>query len=332
MENATPTAVELKATSLSELLDRTFTVYRNNFWLVCGIMVLPEAGLLLLTLVQLAAFPVTFTPAARSDPSNPFAAFAGMQSNIASTLGLGLLRGLGFAFVLGCMTYAVSEIYLGRRTTIRQTYAAVVRRIPGLFGLFLVLSFIAIVFVFILFFILGVVGAVVGGAMGAMGPGLILTIAIVGMIAGFFLGFWLMIRFAVSVPAFVLENRGVFNSLARSNALTKGHRWRIFVACFVMLCIFYVVQLVFAIPISILMAVHLMKGSLPFWIQVAANISGAISSIVAMPLLMITMSLFYYDVRIRKEAFDLETMISALGNPDAISAGPGAPPPFQSAQ
>ena len=46
---------------------------------------------------------------------------------------------------------------------------------------------------------------------------------------------------------------------------------------------------------------------------------------------MITIALIYYDVRIRKEAFDLESMMNAL-NTSANSGGDAsAPPPLQPA-
>jgi hypothetical protein len=323
--------VELKATSLSELLDRTFTLYRNNFWLVCGIMIMPEVVLMLLSMLYVIAFPIKFVPIT-PNRSNPFAALAGMQSNIAASLVLLLLRGLAYAFALGCMTLAVSEIYLGRRITIRQIYAATFPRTGGLFGLTLMLGLIGFGFLLVVELVVIALGAVLAGVLASSSPILIGAILVLGVIGGFIVGFWLMMRFAVSVPAFVLERRGVFNSLQRSGVLTKGHRFRIFVACVVILLVYYVVQALFTVPFSIIMTVHMLSGTLPLWVVITTQIAGTISAILTSPLLIITLALFYYDVRIRKEAFDLETMMNALGPTDATSAGTGAPPPLQPAQ
>lgn len=332
MGTASTVQPELRATSLSELLDRTFTLYRTNFWLVCGIMVVPELILMVLSLVYIIAFPVRIIIPVQPNPSNPFAAFQGMQSNLLASLVLLILRCVAYAFSLGCMTFAVSEVYLGRKATIRETYANVSRRIPGLSGLMLVLVFIGMVFLFATLLAAGALGAILGGLMAFVSPILTGIIIFLSVIVGMLFGFWLMMRFSVSIPAFVLEKRGVFNSLSRSGELTKGHLWRIFVACLVIFCIVYVVQIVCTAPFSIMMVMHTFQGSIPLWLQIATALSGAISAILASPLLMIMLALIYYDVRIRKEAFDLETMMNALGPAEAPPGGPGPTPPFQAAQ
>lgn len=50
-------------------------------------------------------------------------------------------------------------------------------------------------------------------------------------------GLMLLVRWSVSVPALVEERRGVFDSLKRSNALSRGSRWRIFALGLIILVI-----------------------------------------------------------------------------------------------
>jgi hypothetical protein len=64
------------------------------------------------------------------------------------------------------------------------------------------------------------------------------------------------------------------------------------------------------------------KGLLPLWLRIGTSVAGAVASTLAGPLLMITLALIYYDVRIRKEAFDLEAMMAALGPSTPPAAGP----------
>jgi len=45
--------------------------------------------------------------------------------------------------------------------------------------------------------------------------------------------------------------------------------------------------------------------------------SSAIGGVIAGPLLMIILVLFYYDLRIRKEAFDLHQMMASLPEPNS---------------
>jgi hypothetical protein len=62
------------------------------------------------------------------------------------------------------------------------------------------------------------------------------------------------------------------------------------------------------------------------WIQIGQSVTAALAGIVAGPLFMITIALIYYDVRIRKEAFDLESMMNALKAPSDTSGNAAAPP------
>jgi hypothetical protein len=230
------------------------------------------------------------------------------------------------------MTFAISEIYLGRKATIRQSYAVVSRRSAGLAGLMLTLDIIGFVFVLVTVLAAGILGGLVGGLLNSVSPVLSVIIVFLAVIFGFFFGIWLMMRFSVSIPAFILERRGVFNSMTRSGELTKGHLWRVFLACVVITLIVYVVQIVCTAPFSIIVLVHPYRVFIPLWLQVASAVSAGVSTVLASPLLMIMLALIYYDVRIRKEAFDLETMMNGLGPAEAPPTGPGPTPPFQAAQ
>jgi hypothetical protein len=129
-------------------------------------------------------------------------------------------------------------------------------------------------------------------------------------------------RFAVSIPVFLLERVGVLDSLGRSGALTRGHRWRILGAVIIMYVVVYVVQLLFSGPFVVMTMIDAVKGLLPLWLRIGTSVAGAVASTLAGPLLMITLALIYYDVRIRKEAFDLEAMMAALGPSTPPAAGP----------
>jgi hypothetical protein len=136
------------------------------------------------------------------------------------------------------------------------------------------------------------------------------------------LAFWLLMRFAVSIPVFLLERLGVMDSLSRSGALTRGHRWRILGACIIMYIVEFGVQSIFTMPFIIITFMDSAKGLLPLWLQMGSAVAAAVSGVLAVPLMMITLALVYFDVRIRKEAFDLETMMAGLLSSAAVTAGP----------
>jgi len=85
-------------------------------------------------------------------------------------------------------------------------------------------------------------GPVFGFALGRVLP--LIGLAIITYFAVVFASFlflvpglMLLVRWSVSVPALVEERRGVFDSLKRSNALSRGSRWRIFALGLIILVI-----------------------------------------------------------------------------------------------
>jgi len=323
-------AAELKPMSLSELLDRTFTLYRNRFWLFCGLMVMPQIAVMLCSLVVVVGFPVRVVGIAATS-QDPFAALRSMEARIVPVFVLLFVQLFFQAFALGAVTMAVSEVYLGRVASIRAAYKMIRGRIFGLIGLILLLFLIAIVFVFGVFIAVGLAGGLVTLALSAISPILAAIVILLFALGGFVVAAWLLMRYAVSIPVFLLEGEGVVDSMTRSSTLTHGHRWRILGASVVMYIVVFVIQALFVMPFTILTFISVAKGVLPLWLQVGQSVAAAIAGIVAGPLFMITIALIYYDVRIRKEGFDLESMMNALSHSADTSGNAGAPPPMQPA-
>lgn len=76
-------------------------------------------------------------------------------------------------------------------------------------------------------------GASLTTAFRSLGPVFLITILmVIGLAIGFVLlvvpGFILMVMWCVTIPAQVVERRGVFGSFDRSRDLTRGSRWSIF--------------------------------------------------------------------------------------------------------
>src|SRR2546427_4523030 len=65
-------------------------------------------------------------------------------------------------------------------------------------------------------------------------------------------------------------------------------------------------------------------GQIALWLRSVTVILGGASRALSGPFLMIGLSLIYYDARVRKEAFDLQVMMAALG-PAAPPAGATSP-------
>jgi len=86
----------------------------------------------------------------------------------------------------------------------------------------------------------------------------------------------------------------------------------------------YVGAIVFQGPFFMTLMLSARSGHLPEWLTYAFAMSGAIGGAITGPILLIALVLSYYDTRIRKEAFDLQFMMSSLDQP-APAPGAGFP-------
>lgn len=116
---------------------------------------------------------------------------------------------------------------------------------------------------------------------------------------------WFMIyvalrTFAVA-NAVLLERVGPFASLSRSSALSKGFAGHIFLSLGLAWTLYFVILMVVAVVGA--------KTIGP----VVTQIISSVLIIPIYPLLTVVSTLLYYDLRIRKEGFDLEVMSRELG-------------------
>jgi hypothetical protein len=296
--------VDLRPMSLGEVLDRTFSLYKRNFWLFAGIVSLPY---LLLLLVNLGV--AQMGKGAAVDGAQGGLPSAGMLAGAAA----GGFTILVFYFLLtgaahAATIFAVSDLYLGHTPSLRNAYGRVgtkVFRILLLFLIFfitLVSGFAAIVFV----------GAILRSP----------AILGLGMILGFILLVVLLCRTAVVIPSAMLEDSGAVRSISRSFELTKGHGFQIFLIFLLVAVLSYVGILIFQAPFLYLEADALKAHqTLSMGMVVLKNLSAFLSEVLVGPIGTIAFSLMYYNLRVRKEAFDVQHLMASLGSQPA----PGAP-------
>jgi hypothetical protein len=310
-------ATELRPLALGELLDRTFRLYRNHFWLFAGIMAIPSAFSIPFTVFFFSMQNSSFT----GGPPEP-KAVAGLVLFVVAFV---CFSWAVYSLAMGATTYAVSEAYLGQKVTVRGAYVKVRGSFWRIFGV-VVVAFLRSIGMFVLVGIgMSIVIGISAGVIAAVGRGGGQSRIIVGIIMGLVIfltyiagfGFWIVwsLRYAVSIPALLLEKLGVLASLRRSVLLTKGRRWQMLVALFLSSIIAYVGVIVFQGPFFITMMFSVRTGHLPEWLAYAMAMSGAVGSAITGPVLLIALVLSYYDTRIRKEAFDLQFMMSSLDQP-----------------
>jgi len=187
---------------------------------------------------------------------------------------------------------AVSHVHLDRPASVMDSFSKVKNQILGVMGLSLLV-------------------------------GLVAGLACLALIVP---GVLLFIMWSLAVPAKVLENLGVSDAMSRSMELTKGSRGRIFVIGLLIIVLSLGMSWLLQWPILIAAGVSAkgaLRGISVGW-QVASLVATFISECLVGPLATIAFSLVYYDQRVRKEAFDLQLMMTTLDA--AALPGPPASP------
>jgi hypothetical protein len=276
--------VDLRPMSIGEVLDRTFTLYKNQFWLFVGITSLPFLVLFCFR-VGLAALQSGQLKLGEGNTADSL-------TIILSAVGGAAVMLILYFFLIGATQaatiFAVSDLYLGRETTVRGAYRQVGTKV---FRVLLVI------------FLVGL----------ATGVGFILLIVP---------GFIFMCRMALSVPVSMLEDRGAVPSIERSMQLTKDFGMQIFLIFLLMYALSIAATMVFQMPFMILEVMSVVKNhTASFGILFLQNLGTFLTEVLVTPVGTIAFSLMYYNLRVRKEAFDVQHLMASMGGAPA----PGEP-------
>jgi len=234
---------------------------------------------------------------------------------LAFALGYLFVYWIIYAVAEAATTNAVADEYLGRHSTIREAYGKIRGRFWRAIGVTLSVYIRSLVLIF-LFLILGVAAGMALTAAMKLGNDIntsVVAVIPVGLAAaGFALGLLLSARYTLSLPAVLLEDIRGRAAIRRSVQLSHGRRGQIFVALLLGVVVSYAAAIMFQGPFYVGIAVMGIKGHLPNWVNLGLSVSGALGTAIASPLLMIALVLCYYDLRIRKEGFDLQHMMTLL--------------------
>jgi hypothetical protein len=304
-------AEPLRPMSTGQVLDHTFTLYRKNFLLFVGIASIGPAANLAFQLITAgsAAVPVGARPLAAG-----------------ASFGFGIVAGIvvmlaGMAIANAATVKAVAAVHLGREISIVGAYRALGGRVLRVLGVFVLVALISGAAAAVIIFVAALIGtvAVVGGAKaGTAGTIVGAIVGIAAAVVGGIVAIAIYVRYSLSVQACVVEDLGVIASLKRSAVLSKGSRSRILAVYFVFFVLTYIVSIGLGALAGGTGAMLHNPVAMLILIYVATFIAGALTG----PLATIGISLLYYDERIRKEAFDLQLMMSSLDAPGLPSPAP----------
>ncbi len=306
----------LHPSSLSEILDRTAQIYRARFLAFLGIAVLPTG--VLLAFAAVVALLVWRLGSMNSASS----AIAGVVA--ALLLGLIFLVALpallaATSLATAAMSHAAARIFMGQPVSIRDSYLAVWRRGWSYIGLFVFQIVVVWVVPFGAWFVLSIVGATLAPFIASGAGGVLMVLAAVLAVAGLLTyGFWMATRVSLAFPACVVEQIGAWDALKRSATLTAGSKGRILLLYVLGTVLNWILSMAIIFPLIIVLALLPSLNS-PAQAQTQAIlifvVYGASFAVQALtrPIYGIALILFYYDQRIRQEAFDIEWMMLRAG-------------------
>jgi hypothetical protein len=316
--------VDLRPLTTSELIDRGFALYRAHF-----------AGFLLLALLcqsapllgQILVTALKLNPTPNELLEIPASFFTKMGVLTAVTL---ITQVIVFCFEV-VITFYIADAYLGKIPSVKESlrkftacvlssiWTCVLNRILiGLTFFFPLLAAAAIYFYALFYPPVNFFPLLVFGS-----ASVLLFVASMAPVLVVFM------RLMVTIPALALEGLSGWKAIKRSTALVRHDPglgilyWGEMRLSFLLLPLFIIELLILSLtslPLTLHQIGEFMRhgsgGQIappPDSIMILSQILTFLAGSLILPLYAIATTLFYYDIRIRREGFDLEFMIGQLG-------------------
>lgn len=292
--------------SISDILDETVDLYRNNFVLLIGI-----AAVAYIPITLLQKFVERWFAAPRGPEPN---IEGSIQAMVAQMLVLPVLL-LVSSIVTGALTLGISERYLGRETSVGSCYRRVLspRLLIKLIGAILLKSLVIVTPLLIAGAGIGAYAASVAVSASMPSWVVISVVAVVVLLAALVPVIYLAVRLALVEPCFMLESRRVGRSVSRSWSLMRANVAKGFVLLAIVVIVVIILTYMITGPTTAITIwqERLGKPVSPVVLVIDAILFTIMACITA-PITSIAQILLYYDMRIRKEGFDLELLASEL--------------------
>ncbi|MCU0263121.1 MAG: glycerophosphoryl diester phosphodiesterase membrane domain-containing protein [Candidatus Nanopelagicales bacterium] len=302
-----PGIVPLRPLGVGELLDGALSLIRSNPRTVLGLAAAISAVSALLQTVGLwisLQFIEGAQPVAGSAEVEIAAELTALASGGLAQLVPALVAGFLQVLASGLFIVLVGAAVLGRQLDAGQTWTSLRPRMLPLVGVTLLIGLGSILAV------VGMAGAIVALAFAigewAVLPGLVIgvggTIAIV----------YVYVKLSVASPALVMEGVGVVGSLKRSWVLVRRSWWRVLGILVLAAIITSLLTTVVTIPITLIAT--LVSGFSESLIPtvLASGVATLVAGIITLPFSAAVTGLLYIDLRMRREALDIELVSAGI--------------------
>lgn len=298
-----------------DILDQAIRIYRQDFVTVVGIVAIFSVPLLLINVLAAALTIPLGSQFSTIEDSSPFVLVYFLATIITT-----ILSAIASVFQVGALAVVISERYLGHTITIRQAYARTFKRWLSLLLAIIIIGLLdlALLTVFFLpFFALAFAAAGSGSSEDAL-AGILVLCSCLLFIPVLFLLVYLNVHWIFVTQAIVLESHTSTGGMGRSWRLVKGTFWRVLGFSIILSIL---VGLFSAGPIYLVSFASLVLPSVVLASVLNSIIQTAVQVLVT-PIQFAAVTLLYYDLRIRKEGFDLQLQLQQP--PPSASPTPGA--------
>ena len=284
----------LRPLDIGQKIDAAIKLTTRNFGTLATIVLLVAAPVQVLTvLVSLSTLPDDYT-VGDSFGGGTASPEAGVDVSSGYWVGLGIVTLLSMLVYLlttaGCFK-AIGHAYLGERIDWRESLGFALKRLPSVLWVSILVGL-----------------AVLGGVL----------LLFVGAI-------WLGVAFALALPALLLEDKKGTGALGRSYNLIKGRWWRTFG---LLLAGYTLASVISGIVQGILAALMFVAvGDDSVLSVILSSLAGLAGQVITTPFIAALTVVLYFDLRVRKEAFDLHLLAQSMGGkaPTDAMAGPSMP-------
>ncbi len=218
-------------------------------------------------------------------------------------LGLILYYIASYFLAAGAMRI-ISDTYLGRRPQLGDAVSLGASKMLPLVGV--ALCKVALLTLLWIGCVIGIV--VLATIIGLIGKGVAALATFAGFVGAVWVVAFVMCGYGVTAQVLTLEDGvGVFAAFARSWELTRQRKAKVFWTALLSAIVFYVIPYVVVLGVA-----AVLQGMSP----PLGRVVGALSQflpIVCAPLIVSCLTLLYYDLRVRREAFDLQLLSQRLG-------------------
>jgi hypothetical protein len=286
---------QLRPLALGEVLDVGMKiVWRNAATLIRAVVFVVLPIEIVSAFVQLSSVPSgatvsggsLFTPSYDAPPDQLGLTHA---QRVTIVLGSGtsvLLGAIAGILAAGACYRAIASAYLGEQTGWRDSLGFALRRLHSILWI-------------------------------TIAAGLV---SLLGLLLCIIPGVYLAVGFSVAVPVLMTEGLRGFGALGRSRSLVKGFWWR----TLGVLALGGILTALISGTLSGILIAFISSGSSPTAWVIGNVATSTIARVLTTPLTAAFITILYFDLRVRKEAFDLQLLASRIG----VEPPPGWAPPM----